>query len=369
MDPTGVDSLLQNGAVEVYRKLAVQVRTLLCGAGLPAKFWFAALLHSVYLHNWLVHTVVKKTPYKGYYGFKPDIGDLNLFGLRMCIKRSGKHQSKLDKHDFKGIFLGYTATDHNIVYLDLDSGIVKCSHHAQFDKAWYLQAMHPPTSQLLYDLGIEPDRSLYSETGIIVPPADSDFHLPGTIEKVHFPWPPLAALSPLKGSWRVPDRCTIPPLLLHHMATEPESLNTITAKAARAQLSPGQSCQPHWPWVVDVMTEYDIGQDDMAMVYTSADPYFDAFKQPLNLQKFDYTKHPTAGLSLYKKSGWLYLATISPSTPAAKILDWRMQVRDAWLIKIGTSTITSIEEAHTAFIALRDLGATSTALPFAHPEI
>ena len=71
------------------------------------------------------------------------------------------------------------------------------------------------------------------------------------------------------------------------------------------------------------MMEYNIGWEDMAMVYMSPDPYYDAFEQPLNLQKFDYTKHPTTGLSLYKKSGWLYLATMSPSTPAAKILDWR----------------------------------------------
>jgi hypothetical protein len=221
------------------------------------------------------------------------------------------------------IFLGYTATDYNIVYLDLNSGIMKRSHHAQFDKAWYLQAMGPLTSQLLYNLGIEPDGSLYSETGIIVPPADSDFCLPGTIEKVHIPWPLLAASSPSKGSWHVPDRCTIPPLPLQHMATELESWNTITTKVARAQSSPGQSRQPNWPWVVDIMTNYNIGQDIMAMVYMSPDLYFDAFKQPLNLQKFDYTKHPTAGLSLYEKSGWLYLATMSPSTPVAKILDWR----------------------------------------------
>jgi hypothetical protein len=324
MEPTGADSPSQNRAVEIYNnKLTVRAWTLLYGAGLPAKFWSAALLHSVYLHNWLVHNVVKKTPYGGYYGFKPDIGHLKLFGSHVCVKCSDNHRSKLDKHDFKGIFLGYTATNHNIVYLDLDSGIVKCSHHAQFDKAWYLQATHPPTSQLLYNLGVEPDGSLYSEMSIIVPPAYSDSRLPGTIEKVHVPWPPLAAFSPLKGSWHVPDRCTILPLLLQHMATEPESRNTIKAKAAHAQSSPDQPRQPRWPRVVDVMTEYNIGQDNMAMVYMSPDPYYDAFKQPLDLRKFDYTKHPTAGLSLYEKSGWLYLDTMSPSTPVAKIPDWR----------------------------------------------
>jgi hypothetical protein len=77
MEPTGVDSPSQNGLVEIYNdKLAVWTRTLLYGAGLPAKFWSAALLHSVYLHNWMVHTIVKKTPYKGCYEFQPDISHL-----------------------------------------------------------------------------------------------------------------------------------------------------------------------------------------------------------------------------------------------------------------------------------------------------
>jgi hypothetical protein len=140
MEPTGADSPSQNGAVEIYNnKLAIRARTLLYGSGLPAKYWSSALLHSVYLNNRLVHTVTKKTPFEGFYGAKPDIRHLKLFGSRVCVKRSGSRRSKLDRHDFKGIFLGYSATDNNIVYLDLDSGVVKRSHHAKFDEAWYLQ--------------------------------------------------------------------------------------------------------------------------------------------------------------------------------------------------------------------------------------
>jgi hypothetical protein len=62
------------------------------------------------------------------------------------------YNAKLDHHDFKGVFLGYTATDQNIIYLDLDSGVVKSSHHTQFDEAWYLQSTRLPAAQLLYDL-------------------------------------------------------------------------------------------------------------------------------------------------------------------------------------------------------------------------
>jgi hypothetical protein len=62
-----------------------------------------------------------------------------MFGSRVCVKHSGSRQCKLDRNDFTGIFLGYTAADQNIVYLNTASGIVKSCHHAFFDKAWYLQ--------------------------------------------------------------------------------------------------------------------------------------------------------------------------------------------------------------------------------------
>lgn len=35
--------------------------------------------------------------------------------------------------------------------------MVKTSHHAVFDEAWYLQPKRPPTAQLLYDMGMELD--------------------------------------------------------------------------------------------------------------------------------------------------------------------------------------------------------------------
>jgi hypothetical protein len=80
-EPTGADSPSQNGAVEIYNdKFAVRTRTLLYGAGLPAKFWSSALLHAVYLHNRLVHSTTKRTPFEGYFGTKPDLAGLKIFG-------------------------------------------------------------------------------------------------------------------------------------------------------------------------------------------------------------------------------------------------------------------------------------------------
>ena len=73
----------------------------------------------------------------------------------MCVKRAGKRRSKLDRHDFEGIFIGYTATERNIRYFDCDTGQVRIARHAVFDEAWYLQPIRPPAAKMLYDMDLE----------------------------------------------------------------------------------------------------------------------------------------------------------------------------------------------------------------------
>ncbi len=193
-ESTSADSPSQTGAVEMYNdKLAVRMRTLLYGANLPAMYWSAALLHAVYLNNWLVHTVTKKMPFEGFYGHKPDIEYLKMSGSRVCVKESGDRRSKLDPHDITGIFLGYTASDHNIRYLDMESGLVKSSHHAVFDEAWYMQPHRPPATQLLYDLGLEAENCMVLEIG----PADTF---------TNALYPPSLPMIEDKLKWAVPVR-------------------------------------------------------------------------------------------------------------------------------------------------------------------
>ncbi len=66
-------------------------------------------------------------------------------------------QAKLDYHHFDGIFIGYTATDQNIRYINANSGLIKRSHRAVFDEAWYLQPLQLLAVQLLYDLRLQED--------------------------------------------------------------------------------------------------------------------------------------------------------------------------------------------------------------------
>ncbi len=60
-------------------------------------------------------------------------------------------------------------TDQNIKYIDLNTGVVKTSHHATFDEAWYLQASRPPAAQLLYDMGLEFEDDAHNDTPSALP--------------------------------------------------------------------------------------------------------------------------------------------------------------------------------------------------------
>ena len=105
------------------------------------------------------------------------------------------------------------------------------------------------------------------------------------------------------------------------------------------------------------------------MVYMSPDPYHDVFEQTVDLRKFDLTKHATGGLSMYVRDGRVNLASIAPSTPAARIQGWQTWIRGALLIKVGDSIVESIDDVVRAFDGLRTSGSPSVTLLFSHPEV
>jgi hypothetical protein len=117
------------------------------------------------------------------------------------------------------------------------------------------------------------------------------------------------------------------------------------------------------------MTAADVSHSNMAMIYTSPDPFFEAFEQPINLRDFNLNNHPTAGLSLYECNGRVFLATMSPSTPDAKIPDWCPRVQGTWLIKVGHTMVNTINEVAAAFWNLQASSNLTPVLLFAHPEI
>jgi len=119
----------------------------------------------------------------------------------------------------------------------------------------------------------------------------------------------------------------------------------------------------------NVVAEYLIGADDMAMVYVSPDPYGTAFEEELDLRKFNLSSHRTAGLCFFEKDDRLFLASMAPSTPGARIPRWQTRIRGAWLISINGTTVTSIADAQRVFQTVSGTGAASCTLLFSHPEV
>jgi hypothetical protein len=148
---------------------------------------------------------------------------------------------------------------------------------------------------------MEPDGQTCSEMDIIPPDIKSDFLLPGTVEPIQIPWPPISPQVLLKPK-AIPDECTYLPLPLCHFDSRPERNHPILARAAHAQTTPGTPHQQNHPRAINVMTMFDIGASNMATIYMSPDPYFESFKQPIDFRKYNPGKHPTIGLSLYEAS-------------------------------------------------------------------
>lgn len=138
LQPTASDASFQNGMAErPNRTLGDMMRSLLYGANLGPQYWSWALLHSVYLKNRLPHMSTGTTPYEAYTGIKPNINKLKVFGCPVIARLPGKHPAKLDVHAAMGIFLGFTATDHNIYYQDIATKKIKIATHVTFDEAGY----------------------------------------------------------------------------------------------------------------------------------------------------------------------------------------------------------------------------------------
>ena len=107
----------------------------------------------------------------------------------------------------------------------------------------------------------------------------------------------------------------------------------------------------------------------MTMIYVSPDPFGSAFEEELDLHKFDFNTHRTAGLCFIEKDNRIYLASMAPSTSGARIARWCTRICGAWLININGTPASSISDAQAIFQQLSATRAPACTLLFSHPEI
>ena len=156
LEPTGADDAAQNGVAENPNKtLGRMTRALLYNAKRSHEYWSYAIQHAVYIKNRLPHAhhKYKITPYEIYTGTKPNISNLRVWGCKVFVKKTGKRTTKLSDYTNAGIFLNYTATDKNIIYLDSYTGKEKIASHVVFDEANFSDDHDSPGSKALKAAG------------------------------------------------------------------------------------------------------------------------------------------------------------------------------------------------------------------------
>ena len=103
------DSPQSNSIAECCNSVLLEhVRALLVDSGLPKFLWKEALKFAMWIRNQTTtHRLNGRTPYEVFYGTKPDIKDIHLWGS--CVWVRDLTAGKLDPRGREGRFIGYEA--------------------------------------------------------------------------------------------------------------------------------------------------------------------------------------------------------------------------------------------------------------------
>ncbi len=113
----------QNGTSErLNRTLVEKAMSMIFHAKMPLNFWAEAVNTAVYLHNRSPTSSLKDTtPFEYWFGKKPNVSNLKVFGCICFVHTSGSLRQKLDPKARKTIFVGYPSDTKGYKMYDLES--------------------------------------------------------------------------------------------------------------------------------------------------------------------------------------------------------------------------------------------------------
>jgi len=360
LEPTGSGAPFQNGLAERPNQTFGQmVRCLLHSSGLGPEYWSYALTHAAYLKNRLPHTAIQTTPYEAYTGLRPSATHHRVFGCPVTIKNPGKRPTKLDLNTSTGRFLGYTATDRNIYYLDNNTRRLKIATHCVFDEAGMTlpPAEHAPAIQALQKAGMpstpaspvlnsrDPTPDLTGNPAKDHPTQDAN-----TTDQpaYHPPAQPPANQPGIPPATPATDH---PPV---HPCTTPQAANP----ACHTPASPSDPQQvtsgihTDCPGGCPIRTQQPISTAETPAATPLPDlPYDihlsqDPFDQLLPTDIAVKGDHPVLGLNCTqcKHRHRLRLIDMVISTPASRIPRWRSTLCNAYIISVQGNQIYNMED-------------------------
>lgn len=165
MIPTTPYTPQQNGVSErVNRTLMDKVRSIMHESKVPMNMWGEVLYASAYTLNRSPTSAltVAKTPHEMWFGFKPDLSKLKVFGCVAYAHVNKEHTTKLDMRSRALVMVGYAPngfrlwdeTNRNIVI----SRDVKFDEFTfYFDKDEELKHNDLPSVEVYHEIPIEPE--------------------------------------------------------------------------------------------------------------------------------------------------------------------------------------------------------------------
>ena len=110
-------------------------KSILRARGVPGCFWGEAVHTAVFLLNRAPTAALDgKTPYQAWYGKKPPVHFLKVFGCVVYIKQVRPHLAKLDDRGIKVVFIGYQDRTKAYRFFDHEAARVYVSRDAVFDE-------------------------------------------------------------------------------------------------------------------------------------------------------------------------------------------------------------------------------------------
>ncbi|KAJ9509139.1 hypothetical protein QJQ45_001625 [Haematococcus lacustris] len=160
----------QNGAAErLNRTIFEKARSILHAANISLSFWAHAVKYANYIRCLLPVSGQPLTPWEAFYGVKPDLSGLRVFGCRVWLHVPDHKRSKLQSKSVEGLFLGYQPGSK--AYLVEVNGRETCSKDIVFDELSVLQPtrQHEQPVQPVFLLPLPPSPLSSSEPA---PPAE-----------------------------------------------------------------------------------------------------------------------------------------------------------------------------------------------------
>jgi transposase InsO family protein len=127
----------KNGVAErLNRTLIDKVRAMLFESGLRKKWGGEAVLTASYVRNRTTTKTHGKTPLELFFGQKPNVKELRVFGSKAYVHTPAQKRKKLDAAAKAGVFLGYEpGTKGYRILLMADQKTVVISRDVTFDES------------------------------------------------------------------------------------------------------------------------------------------------------------------------------------------------------------------------------------------